>query len=323
MAGKGPGKNYRTGITLIQLGEMFPDDATAQAWFERQRWPNGPFCPRCGSFNVQAGIKHKTMTHRCRDCQGKPMFTLRTGTPLEGSKVGYKKWAYAIYLLTTGIKGTSSLKLHRDIGVTQKTAWFMMHRLRTALKAKTEPFTGPVEADETFVGGKESNKHASRKLHAGGGTVGKTAVAGVKDRATGQVNAQVVPDTTGPTLRGFVRDHTHPGALVYTDEALAYRGLPYHEAVKHSVSEWVNDQAHTNGLESLWASLKRGYHGVYHHMSPKHLDRYVGEFTGRHNERGSDTIDQMSAIVRDMAGQRLRYTDLTAGGPAYPKRRAA
>ena len=323
MAGKGPGKNYRQGITLVQLADMFPDNATAQTWFERQRWPGGPFCPRCGTFNVQAGIKHRSMTHRCRDCPRKPMFSLRTGTPLEGSKVGYRKWAFAIYLLTTGIKGTSSLKLHRDIGVTQKTAWFMMHRLRTALKSKTQGFTGPVEADETYVGGKEANKPAHRKLRAGGGTVGKTPVAGVKDRATGQVQASVVPDTTGPTLRGFVREHTHPGALVYTDEALAYRGLPYHEAVKHSVSEWVDGLAHTNGLESFWSLMKRGYHGTYHHMSPKHLDRYVGEFTGRHNVREYDTIDQMVAIVRGMAGQRLRYQDLTAGGPAYPKGRAA
>ncbi len=323
MAGKGPGKNYRQGITLVQLADMFPDDAGAEAWFAKQRWPNGPFCPRCGTFNVQAGIKHRSMTHRCRDCPRKPMFTLRTGTPLEGSKVGYRKWAFAIYLLTTGLKGTSSLKLHRDIGVTQKTAWFMMHRLRTALTAKPRGFTGPVEADETYVGGKEANKPAHRKLRAGGGTVGKTPVAGVNDRATGQVQASVVPDTTGPTLRGFVREHTHPGALVYTDEALAYRGLPYHEAVKHPVSEWVDGQAHTNGLESFWSLMKRGYHGTYHHVSPKHLDRYVAEFTGRHNVREHDTIDQMAAMVRGMAGQRRRYQDLTAGGPAYPKARAA
>ena len=150
MTKKGPGRAYRKGLTVIELFELFPDDAAAEAWFEAQRWPSGPYCPRCGTFNVQAGIKHRTMTHRCRDCDGKPMFTLRTGTPMADSNLGYRKWAFGIYLFTTGLKGTSSLKLHRDLGVTQKTAWFMLHRLREGMKSSPQPFEGPVEVDEGF-----------------------------------------------------------------------------------------------------------------------------------------------------------------------------
>ena len=194
-----------------------------------------------------------------------------------------------------------------------------MHRLRAALTVSGQAFDGPVEADETFVGGRESNKHARRKLNAGRGPVGKTAVAGVKDRTTNRVSAAVVPVTTRRALQAFVAQRIKPQAMIYTDDAMAYRGLPNHETVGHRVGEWVNGQAHTNGLESFWATLKRGYHGVHHHMSPKHLDRYVQEFAGRHNIRPLDTIDQMGAIVRGLDGKRLRYADLTAGGPAYPK----
>ena len=137
----------------------------------------------------------------------------------------------------------------------------------------------------------------------------KTVVGGVKDRATGRVSAAVVPDTTGPTLRTFVRERTHPGALVFTDEATAYRGLPYHQTVRHSVNEWVNEQAHTNGLESFWSLLKRGHKGAFHKMSQKHLNRYVQEFAGKHNLRD---LDIMGAVVTGMDGKRLKYDTLTA-----------
>ena len=169
---------------------------------------------------------------------------------------------------------------------------------------------GPVEADETFVGGKESNKHEAQRKHEGRGEVGKVAVAGVKDRPTNRVRATVVANTTGETLRGFVTTHTALDAMVYTDGEPAYASLPRHEAVKHSIGEYVRGQAHTNGMESFWAMLKRGYVGTYHQMSPEHLDRYVGEFEGRHNQRDLDTSKQMAAMVRGLDGKRLRYQDL-------------
>ena len=313
MTYKAPGKHYRKGISLKQILRQFPDNATAERWFIEQRWPSGVCCPRCGSVNVQIGTTHPTMPFRCREDHGSQFFSTKTGTVMEGSKIGYQDWIIATFQMLTSLKSVSSMKLHRDLGITQKSAWFLTHRLRAALAEDGAKMFGPVEVDETYFGGKERNKHARKKLHAGRGPVGKTAVIGAKDRRTKRVAAKVVRSTDQLTLHGFVHKHVATGATVYTDEAPAYESLPFnHAAVKHSLSEYVRGDVHTNGIESLWSMLKRAHKGVFHKLSPKHLDRYVQEFAGRHNMREQDTIDQMASLTDGMEGKRLTYPQLIA-----------
>ena len=307
-----PGKAHRRGITLLDLAEMFPDEQAAREWFEAQIWPSQRCCGHCGSVNTHEA-KHKTMPYRCRDCR--KYFSVKTGTALAASNVPLRKWVFAVYLELTNLKGVSSMKLHRDLGVTQKTAWFMLHRIREAWAVTDiEPFAGPVEVNETFIGGKAKNMHAHKRAQlTGRGGVDKTAVVGVKDRATGKVTARVVPSVSGATLVPFVEQNTAPDAKVFTDGHKGYNTLNrHHEIVARSVGEYVRGMAHTNGIESFWSMLKRGYQGVYHNLSEKHLHRYVAEYAGRHNMRGADTIDQMRATVRGLVGQRLRYTELVA-----------
>ncbi|MYD91074.1 MAG: IS1595 family transposase [Caldilineaceae bacterium SB0662_bin_9] len=312
---RGPGKANREGISILELSTLFPDEDTAAAWFEALVWPDGRQCPRCGCTDTRETAATAGLPYHCRGC-GKG-FSVRIGTALERSKVPLRKWVFAIYLEMTSLKGVSSMKLHRDIGVTQKTAWFMLHRIREAWgEEQQEAFSGPVEADEAYFGGLRANMHKDRRRElTGRGTVGKTAVAGMKDRNTNRVAAQVVPATDGETLQAFVRDHAEAEAVVYTDEHRAYAGLSpdyNHEAVQHSVGEYVRGQAHTQGIESFWSMLKRAHKGVYHKLSPKHLDRYVREFAGRHNVRGLDTLDQMATVAVGLVGKRLMYRQLIA-----------
>ena len=254
MEKKAPGKAFRKGITLKQIIQMFPDNETAEQWFIEQRWPSGVCCPKCGSLNVQTGAKHPTMPFRCREKECGKLFSTKTGTVMEGSKISYQDWIIASFLIMTSLKSVSSMKLHRDLGITQKSAWFLAQRLRVALSQDGGgQFAGPVEVDETYFGGKRHNMSKSRrKQFEGRGTVGKTAVIGAKDRATKRVAAKVITSTDKDTLHGFVKDHAAPGATVYTDDAVAYESLPFdHSVIKHSLSEYVKGNIHTNGIESL------------------------------------------------------------------------
>ena len=315
MAHKAPGRSDREGITLMQLVDMFPTEEAAREWFESRIWPTGRHCPHCGSTRTHVADGGNKMPYRCSDCR--LYFSVKTNSLMHNSRLPLRKWAFAIYLHLTSLKGVSSLKLHRDIGVSQKSAWYMLQRIRKAFEDDDEPpFSGPVEADETYIGGKRKNMpNTKRRSLTGRGSVGKTAVVGTKDRASNRIAAMPVPSTNTENVAGFVAAHTKPGAKVYSDEAVVYTALDSlydHESVNHSVAEYVRGMAHTNGMESFWAMLKRGYQGVYHHMSPKHLHRYVNEFAGRHNMRGADTIDQMGALVSGMAGKRLTYRELIA-----------
>ena len=312
---KGPGKSYRKGISLIEIMEMFPDEATAVKWFESILWKNERPCPHCGSVDTRECKNRKPMPYRCRDCRDH--FSVRTGTVLHRSHIPLRKWAIGIYLWTTSLKGVSSMKLRRDLKISQKSAWFMAHRLREVFSGNSFQFDGPVEVDETYMGGKGRNMHkAKRERLTGRGASDKVAVVGTKDRATNQVNAEVVDSTSSANLQGFVSENIHNETMVYTDDARAYKALPKHEAVKHSVGEYVQGQAHTNGIESFWAVLKRAHTGTFHKISYKHLQRYIDEFAGRHNFRRRHTLEQMATVVAAMAGRRLMFAELTRGRDA-------
>ena len=313
---KAPGRHWRQGISLIELAEMFPTEQAAVGWFEATVWAEGRKCGHCGSNDTYETPNRKPMPYRCRNC--KSYFSVRTGTVMAESPLPVRKWVYAIYLDCTSLRGISAMSLHRSIGVCYKTAWFLQQRIREAFAAAgpTVPFSGPVEVDETYVGGKAKNMHATvrRQKITGRGGVDKTPVVGARDRATGQVAATVVDNVDGPTLRGFVDDHTaDQTTMVHTDGASAYRGRPNHEAVHHSVGEYVRGKAHTNGVESFWAALKRGIEASFFHISPKHAQRYVDEFCWRHNVRDLDTIRQMQDLVARMVGRRITYRQLVAG----------
>ena len=306
--------NDHVTISTFQLFKMFPDEESARVYLESRLWPNGVKCPVCASGTHRITTR-KAGYYRCNEC--KEDFTVRTGTIFERSHIPLHKWIYAMYLLVTARKGISSLQLSKEIGITQKSAWFMLHRLREACGGKNLPkLKGIIEVDETYVGGKEANKHETKKLHAGRGAVGKQIVVGLRERG-GALVARHVSDAAAANLHGAIFSEVEIGSTVHTDEAPVYADLGTlffkHETVNHSVGEFVRQQVTVNGIESVWAVLKRGIHGVYHQVTPKHLGRYVDEFAFRLNDGDvkRHTLHRLEAMIRAASGKRLTYQRLT------------
>ncbi len=299
--------------TLQEAILYFANPVNCREYLVARRWPDGVTCPRCGSGNVLFMEKYNRW--HCREKHDAPQFTLKTGTLMEDSPIGLDKWLMAMWQIVNSKNGISSYEVHRAIGVTQKTAWFLEHRIRLMLgDNSTEKLSGEVEADETFIGGKGRNMHLAKKARriTGTGTKDKTAVMGILERG-GKVKTAVVPNRKKTALQAEVKKHVEAGAALYTDALLSYEGLASeyaHQVVDHAV-EYVNGRIHTNGLENFWSLLKRSINGTYISVEPFHLFRYLDEQAFRYNNRKFTDAERFEFAVKGIIGKRLTYAEVT------------
>lgn len=293
--------------SLLDLLKQFPDEQSCIDHLVKTRWPDGLECPTCQSRKIYTSKKR----FHCGGCKRK--FSVRTGMIYEGSPLPLRKWFAATWLLASSPKGISSCQLAREIGVTQKTAWFMLGRLRKVIANLERPQVGGVvEIDEAYVGGKEGNKHSDKKLREHW-KAGKTTVLGIRERG-GVIRIEQAKSTDQQSLVRFTSRNVKAWSTVFTDSFDGYNNLPTlfnHHTVCHSQGEYGRGNAHTNSIESVWAVLKRGYKGVYHHWSVKHMDRYLAEFEARMNMIGMGGEQRVNAMLRRAIGQRLTYAELT------------
>jgi len=299
---------------------IFNDLDKAREALEAARWPNGPICPKCGSVERQArvaGTGHRPGLVYCNEC--KAQYTVTVGTVFERSKVPLTKWWLASHLMTSSKKGISAHQIHRMLGVTYKTAWFMCHRIREAMaphESAKGPMGGPgvvVESDETYVGGKEKNKHRSKRDPNPKGKGDKEIVMSLVERK-GRVRSHHVPDVTAKTLRPILNLQLKRNTRLMTDDAIWTRSAAshfnHHKTVNHRIGEYVRGNVHTNTIESYFAILKRGIIGTYHHVSQQHLKRYLAEFDFRYNERmalGVNDAARVMTAMKGIEGKRLTY----------------
>ena len=303
--------------TLQEAIVYFSDPVNCREYLVARRWPDGVTCPRCGSKDVL--FLEKYSRWHCRAKHDAPQFTLKTGTIMEDSPIGLDKWLMAMWQIVNSKNGISSCEVHRAIGITQKSAWFLDHRIRFALTMGTiNKFSGQIEADETFIGGRARNMHSEKRARKISGTGGKdkTAVMGILERgskATGsRVRTKVVDNTKKKTLQSEVREHVLAGSALFTDSLKSYEGMGefQHEVVDHAV-EYVRGEVHTNGLENFWSLVKRGLNGTYVSVEPFHLFRYLDEQAFRYNNRKMEDGERFDIAVRHIVGKRLTWDRLT------------
>jgi transposase-like protein len=299
--------------TLLEAIRYFSDLDVATQHVAKTRWPDGPVCPRCGVLDEKHYYLKTRRLWKCRAC-GK-QFSVKLGTIFEDSPLGLDKWLPAMWFIANCKNGISSYELARDLGIQQKSAWFMLHRIRLAMqRGSIEKLSGEVEVDETYIGGLARNMHKSKRKEkiTGTGTSGKIAVMGLLERH-GEVRAKIVPDTKSRTLKVEVRENVEPGSEVHTDTFQSYQGLDsefIHNVVDHAES-YVRGHIHTNGLENFWSLLKRGIKGTYVSVEPFHLFRYLDEQSFRFNERDGEDKDRSAMALGSIAGRRVTYDELT------------